>query len=77
MPCLFPPAKRANNQKSSKMGFKHLLGFCLLIAGIGLALLLAIFLFDRHSVNHLFLLYLGGAALVSFFLGFFILSKSG
>jgi len=54
---------------------KHLLGSFLVIVAFGLAIFLVLHLYLK-SVNPLFLLCLGIGALVSFFLGLFILPKS-
>jgi len=59
------------------MGFKQLVAFCLLLAGIGLSLLFIVFLLDGKPMNPLFLLYLGLCTFLSFVLGLFILKKSG
>ena len=59
------------------MGFKHLLGFFLVIVGIGLTLLLLFLLFDKESLNSSFLLYTGLCAFVSVVSGIFILYKIG
>ena len=61
--------------KNSQMTFKHLLGSFLVIVAFSLAIYLALHLYLK-SVNPLLLLSLGIGALVSFFLGLFILPKS-
>ena len=58
------------------MGLKELIGYCLIIAGIGFLFLLLGLLLDIESINHDFFIYLGGLALIAFFLGIFILKKS-
>jgi hypothetical protein len=57
------------------MGFKHLVGYCLLMAGMGMMPLFFAFLPDSKFFNPLFLLCLGVGALAFFFLGFFVLRK--
>jgi len=56
---------------------KHLLGSFLVVVGFALAIFLLFLLFGIKTINPLFLLYLGLGAIVSFFLGFFILPKAG
>jgi hypothetical protein len=58
------------------MGIKDLLGFCLLMIGLGLAILLVPFLMNQYYFNHLFLITLGICAGGSLFFGAFILHKS-
>jgi hypothetical protein len=59
------------------MGFKHLVGFCLLILGLGLAPLFVVFAADSQSLNPVFLLGLGLCAVSFFFSGLYIINKSG
>jgi hypothetical protein len=58
------------------MGFKHLCGFCLLIAGIGMIPLFFAFLADDQFFNSMFLRCLGFGAVAFLFSGFLILKKS-
>jgi hypothetical protein len=57
------------------MGIKHLVGFCLVIIGMGFAFLLVPFLIDKDSLNRLFLICLGACGLVSLFFGALFLKK--
>jgi hypothetical protein len=61
--------------KNSQMTFKHLLGFFLVAIAFSLAIYLVLHLYLK-SFNPLFLLFLGLGAVISFFLGIFILPKS-
>ena len=58
------------------MGFKQLVGFCLLLAGIVLSLLFLAFLLEGKAINPSFLLYLGLCTFFSFVFGLFILNRS-
>jgi hypothetical protein len=58
------------------MGFKHLIGFFLIISGIGAGSLILFSLFNSQFYTNLFLSGLGIFAFLSLIVGVFILNKS-
>ena len=58
------------------MGIKHLLGFSLVIAGMGLAALYLLFMMNSQVYTHNFLTSLGIFSFLSLLAGIFILIKS-
>jgi hypothetical protein len=58
------------------MGFKHLIGFFLVISGIGAGSLIFFFLFNSQIYTNLFLSGLGIFAFLSLTAGVFILNKN-
>ena len=58
------------------MGFKHLLGFTLLIVGIGLSVLLLFFIINGESINESFLVFIGICSPVCISFGILILYRS-
>jgi hypothetical protein len=58
------------------MGLKHLVGYCLLMAGIGITPLFLVFLANSQYYNPLFLFWMGLCAFVFLFSGVFILKKN-
>jgi len=58
------------------MEFRHVVGFCLLLIGIGIIPLFFVFQSDGELFNPQFLYCLGCGGLLFLFLGLIILSKS-
>jgi len=65
-----------NTYKKNNMGFKHLIGFCLLVVGVGLVPLFFAFLAHSDMYDPIFLRCLAGGALAFSFSGLLILNKA-
>jgi len=66
----------ANLENLINMGIKHLLGFFLIMSGIGAGSLILFFIFNNQFYTQLFLSGVGIFAFLSFIAGIFILTKS-